>query len=441
MPIKELVYNSLKRAGAGRTMVMKKLVAEEKKTKKNTKGTGLLGFLSGLVRTLKGIYFTFKKEKLPNLIIFALCIFLVSGTLIVTFEKTTKNGMFEQLVDGLWWTIVTMTTTGYGDKYPVTGWGRILAVVIMLLGIVVTSILSGTIASIFVDKKIKEGRGLQEIKMKSHTIICGWNKNAEAILEGICKVSTKKKVMVVLINELDPESFQILTTQHPGIDLKFVRGDFSNEVILARAAINEAKVAIVLADTSGNHTLDNADERTILTVLAIKSLNPDIHTSAELTDKDKEQHLKRANVDEIFINGEFNGFLFASATYSKGISRLVREMLSFKSRNQIKLEQVPTHFIGKKFIELLDYYVKNKKGIIIGLLSEEKNISFDDLVSDDTSAIDNFIKRKFAEAEIDLGQEGGKEEQLVLNPDPDRIITENDAVFLIGNNELADNTV
>ena len=271
--------------------------------------------------------------------------------------------MFEQLADGLWWTIVTMTTTGYGDKYPVTAFGRVLATCIMIIGIIVTSILSGTVASIFVDKKIKEGRGLQEIKMKSHIIICGWNKNATAILEGIRKLSTKKKVMVVLINEMDSENFQLLATQHPEIELSYVRGDFTNEAVLARASISEAQAAIILADTSGNHNLDNADDRTILATLAIKSLNPNIHTSAELTDKDKEQHLKRANVDEILINGEFNGFLFASATYSKGISRLVREMLSFKSKNQLRLEPVLPAFIGKKYSELLQHYLEHKKGL------------------------------------------------------------------------------
>lgn len=349
--------------------------------------------------------------------------------------------MFEHITDGLWWTIVTMTTTGYGDKYPVTSLGRILAVIIMLVGLVVTSILSGTVASIFVDKKLKEERGLQEIKMKGHIIICGWNKNASAILDGICKLATKKKIMVALINELGPEDFQVLTTQHPEMELKFVRGDFTNEAVLVRAAINDAQAAIILSDISGNHTLDNADERTILATLAIKSLNPEIQTCAELMDKSKEQHLKRANVDEILINGEFNGFLFASATHSKGISHLVREMLSVKSKNRIRVERVPEGFVGKKFSELLDYYLKQKKGIVIGLLSEEKSISFDDLISDDTSAIDNFIKRKFAEAEIDLAQEGSREEQLILNPDPERLITENDSLFLIGSAELARNAL
>jgi voltage-gated potassium channel len=415
---------------------MHKITIEDKHTKKSRR-KGLRRLLIALAQTLKQIYLTLKKEKVARLFIFTLSVLVVSGVVIFLFEKNTKNGMFEQLADGLWWTIVTMTTTGYGDKYPVTAFGRIWATVIMIMGIIVTSILSGTVASIFVDKKLKEERGLQKIKMKSHIIICGWNKNADAILEGIRKLSAKQKVTAVLINELEPERFQVLTTQHAEIELKFVRGDFTNEVVLSRAAIAEAQAAIVLADTSGNHTLDNADERTILATLAIKSLNPNIHTCAELTDKEKEQHLKRANVDEILINGEFNGFLFASATYSKGISRLVREMLSFKSKNQLRLEPVQPAFIGKKYSELMRYYQEHKRGLPIGLLSEEKNISFNDLISDDSSAIDNFIKRKFAEAEIDLSREEGREEQLVLNPDPERLLTENDAVFFIGSEELA----
>ncbi len=379
------------------------------------------------------LYKDLKKENLPKLLLAVLFIVVVGGGFVFLAETHSNHKMFGKIFDAFWWAIVTVTTVGYGDKYPITTSGRILALLIMLMGVVTTSILSGTIASIFVDRKIREGKGLQDVSMKNHTVICGWNINAEKIIGGIVKIAGKGKQGVVLINEMDPEEFQALTSKFPELDLRFVRGDFTNEKILNKASITTAKAAILLSDSSGGKTLQNADERTILAALGIKSLNPDIILSAELVNPENEQHLKRANVDDIVIYGEFNGFLHASSTVSTGIPLLVKEMLSIEGGHLIKNIPIPSQFVGKTFLELAEYFLENGKGILIGVLSEEKKMTLDDILSEDSSAIDEFIKRKFAEAEIDLAEEETKEElQIKINPGKDYVIKDTDSAFVLG---------
>jgi len=382
---------------------------------------------------VKELYLDLKKEKLPNLLIVVFIMVLIGGALVFLAEVKKNHSMFSDFFDAFWWAVVTITTVGYGDKYPITATGRILALFLMLMGVVTTSILSGTIASIFVDRKIREGKGLQDVSMRNHLVLCGWNKNAEQILDGIGKISGRSKQEIVLINEMDPEEFQSLTSKFQDIDLRFVRGDYTHEVILKKSSIVNAKAAILLSDESGENSLDNADERTILASLAIKSMNPDIILSAEIVNPENEQHLKRANVDDIIIYGEFNGFLLASSTMSNGIPLLVKELLSFESRNVLKNIPIPAQFIGRSFIELADHFLKNGEGILIGVLSEEKKMTLDDILSDDSSAIDAFIKRKFAEAEIDLYESAEKEElQIKLNPGKDYTIRDNDSAFILG---------
>lgn len=328
-----------------------------------------------------------------------------------------------------------MTTVGYGDKVPATAFGRIFAAALMVIGVVVTSILSGTIASIFVDRKIKEGKGLQDITLKGHVVVCGWNRTAGAILDGLQQFAGRKPLGVVLINEADPEDFQVLVTRYPNLDLRLVRGDFTNEITLRRGAAAAARAAIVVSDTSGSNSAANADERTILGSLAVKSLNPSITISAEIANPENEQHLRRAKVDSILIAGEFNGFLFAASTFSKGLAAAVKEMLSLQSRSRIRVAAIPSSYVGKTFGDLMEHFIRMGKGILIGLLTEEKKISFDDLISDDTSAIEVFIKRKFAEASIDLGEEQAHQEQVMLNPGPDHVITDMVSAFVIGESE------
>lgn len=59
------------------------------------------------------------------------------------------------LIDSLWWTIVTLTTVGYGDITPTTTIGRLIAVIDMIIGIAILGVFSATLASILVDKKLR----------------------------------------------------------------------------------------------------------------------------------------------------------------------------------------------------------------------------------------------------------------------------------------------
>jgi voltage-gated potassium channel len=76
-------------------------------------------------------------------------IILVGGACISILEPETVKGGYG---DGIWWAIVTATTVGYGDISPSTLWGRIIAVLLMLVGIGLVSTLAASITSYFVQQ-------------------------------------------------------------------------------------------------------------------------------------------------------------------------------------------------------------------------------------------------------------------------------------------------
>ncbi len=76
---------------------------------------------------------------------------MVSGSAVMlAVEKGDPSANIRTGGDALWWAIVTMATVGYGDKYPVTGGGRITATVVMAVGIVIFGVLSSYLASTFI---------------------------------------------------------------------------------------------------------------------------------------------------------------------------------------------------------------------------------------------------------------------------------------------------
>jgi hypothetical protein len=67
-----------------------------------------------------------------------------------SFEENANGSNIHSYPDALWWAIVTVTTVGYGDRFPVTGGGRTVAVILMLVGIGLIGVLTATVASVFI---------------------------------------------------------------------------------------------------------------------------------------------------------------------------------------------------------------------------------------------------------------------------------------------------
>ena len=119
-----------------------------------------------LIRVLKKLstltHGTTLNEKLLALPGVALVMVLFSTMLIVEVERSIPNATIKTGGDALWWALTTVTTVGYGDTYPVTTEGRIIASVLMLIGIA----LFGSMSAIVTSKLIlpKETRDHEELR-------------------------------------------------------------------------------------------------------------------------------------------------------------------------------------------------------------------------------------------------------------------------------------
>ncbi|HSR12852.1 MAG TPA: ion channel [Thermodesulfobacteriota bacterium] len=378
--------------------------------------------------SFRAFLFVLRRENFFLILGITLAILFCGAGALYLFERSANKSV-QGLEDALYWAVISMTTTGYGDITPVTGAGRVVAVFVVLSGLLLFSMVTATIASVFVEKKIREGKGLETIKTKGHILLCGWNGNAEEVIEGLVRSTAGEKFPLVLLNELPEEEIESLKYKYRDRDFQFVRGDFTQEDVLARANIFQARSAVILADTSGQRSLDKADERTILATLAIKSMAREVKTCAELLNAENRQHLLRANVDEIILRGEHIGNLLADAACSPGLPRVISRLLSPQEENKLWKVEIPPSFMGKPVSEFSAFLKTQAQALLIALLSEKKGLAIDDLLTDDYSAIDRFIKRKFEEAGKDFGN---RERMLVtLNPADNLILTAEHSAVVI----------
>jgi voltage-gated potassium channel len=379
--------------------------------------------------SLRAFFFVLKRERFFFILGITLVI-LLGGAISLYLLEHEVNKTVDNMGDAIYWAVISMTTTGYGDITPSTAGGRIVAAVVVVSGLFLLSIVTATVASVFVERKIREGKGLETVKFKDHIVLCGWNNNAEEIVEGLIRSMPAEKLHLVLVNELSEEEVESLKYKFQERGFRFLRGDFSREDVMARANITQARSAILLADTSGQHSLEKADERTILGTLAIKSMAPEVKTCAELLNPENKEHLRRANVDEIVVRGEHIGNLLAGAATSPGLPRVISSLLSPEEENNLWKVEIPSRFLGKTAGELAAYFKKEHQALLIALMNERKGLALENILTDDYSAIDQFIKRKFEEADKDIF---GKREQIIitLNPADDLLLTEDDSAVVI----------
>ncbi|MBN1408172.1 MAG: potassium channel protein [Calditrichaceae bacterium] len=351
---------------------------------------------------------------------------IIASILIELFESS-QNDAFSTFWDSAWWVIVTITTVGYGDKIPVTPLGKIIGVLIMFVGIALLSVVTATISSILVTRKIKEDKGLQEIKLKDHILLCGWNNQGEHILNTFEKEG-KIDAPVVMINQLSEEEMAEIINHYEKITIRFVRGDFTKENIINRANAKNAQSAIILPDTSSG-SVKPGDERTILATLTLKTINPKIKVYTHILDRDNISHLRKAKADEVFVSDMYTGYLMANYVSSPGVPQFIQHLFSSASDYNLKRKPIPADLIGKSYKQLKEHYNQNGRGILLGLLQITEPFQLSSLMSDDYSTLDAYIMRKFQEA--GRGSKSDEQVKILINPDEDAALNNNDFYLVI----------
>ncbi len=94
-----------------------------------------------------GMALRLKAGQLLTAVVALLVVLVIAAALMFFAESTAQPEVFSSIPSAMWWSVVTLTTVGYGDTYPITGIGRLLAAVIAVLGIGLFALPAGILSA------------------------------------------------------------------------------------------------------------------------------------------------------------------------------------------------------------------------------------------------------------------------------------------------------
>lgn len=201
-------------------------------------------------------------------------------------------------------------------------------------------------------------------KGSDHLLICGWSpKGSEIIRELRAKEVEDPRDIVILV---DTE-----TVPFEGDGIVFIRGNTSNDADLKRAGVERVSTVIVLADhTNASGDPDDLDARSLLTTLAVESINHDAYTCVEVVKSENRQHFERTRADELVVSAELTGALLAASARTHGLTEVIADLLTHPDGQELYRIPAPPELVNQTVRFALEQLKDVHESLLVGVFTD-----------------------------------------------------------------------
>lgn len=262
---------------------------------------------------------------------------LLVSTLLVYLDRDgyqDVQGDRLSFLDCLYYSAVTLSTTGYGDITPVTEFSRMINVLVITpLRIAFLILLVGTTVEAFTENSRQAFRIQRwRRRVKDHTIVIGYGtkgKTAIAAMRGDDE-SPPKDIVVV-------DNDQAVLDQAEGKGLVTVRGDGTKSDVLRLASAQRA-AAIVVAT--------GRDDTAALVTLTAREIAPDATIVAAIREAENQHLLEQSGANSVVVSSETAGRLLGIATTTPSVVEIIEDLLTPDAGYAIAEREVEQQEVG-----------------------------------------------------------------------------------------------
>lgn len=317
-------------------------------------------------------------------------LYVVLIVVLVQIEKNAANGNIKSIYDGFWYSIVTLTTVGYGDYFPVTPIGKILGLAVIFSSVGVLGFLIGNFTNIIQNHMEKKKRGFFGTDFTNHFVIIGWDNFGKNVCDQI--VNAHCNVAVVTDNTNDLE---LINDLYPNDQVFVLLADYNNM---------EALVKVNIKETNSVFVNFYEDTKSLIYVINLKKLH-ELNVVVVLQTSELKETFKTIGVNHIVSKNDITSKMVASYIFEPDVAAFTEDLIETSiegddfDMHQYRVTKT-NPFLDMDymdaFIDLKKKYdcilvgitkIKNNKRVLLKNPSENVKIELDDYILVISSAI------------------------------------------------------
>lgn len=275
------------------------------------------------------------------------------------FERDGLRDNFDghvSFIDVVYFTMISVTTTGYGDIAPVSDQARLFdALIVTPIRIFAVLVFLGTAYS-FVFKRTWDRWRMAIIQsnLHDHIIVAGYGTSGSQAVDELIARKTDPSCLVVI--DGDAEALE----RARSLGCAVMQADATRDKTLQAVQIERARSMIISA---------GSDDTSILITLTARHLAPDIPISVAVRNADNELLARQAGATTVINPVSFAGLLLASSTHGEHISDYLADLASTSGRVQLAERMVSPNEHGKRLSEI-------SQGVAVRLYRQGKPYGF-----------------------------------------------------------------
>jgi voltage-gated potassium channel len=274
---------------------------------------------------------------------------LVGTVLLVYFDRggyvdnndPTKAVSF---TDSIYYTTVTLSTTGYGDIAPYEDGARMVnAFIITPARILFLVLLIGTTLEVLAS----QGREMFRVarwrrKMDEHVVVIGYGTKGRAAADTLVQNGFDRESVVVV----DPNPIALEDAHADG--LAIVTGDATRREVLRRAGVSRASQVIITTDR---------DDSTVLATLTVRQLNPTAYIVAAVREQDNVPLVRQSGADSVITSSDAVGRLLGLSSLSPTLGEVMEDLMTYGHGLEVAERDLLVSEVGRQPQQLPDQVI------------------------------------------------------------------------------------
>ncbi len=283
---------------------------------------------------------------------------------IVEIEKDAPKSTILDYFDAIWWSVVTITTVGYGDVSPVTDNGRLIGFIFLLVSLSFYAILIGRITNLITNILENRKMGYYGMKFTGHCVIIGWGSFGKMVTDQL--VAAGKKVAVVT---KDKDNIDLIREAYAAKDVFTLYSDMSHIDILDKVNIDESSIVFVNLED---------DTQKLVYILNIKKHYDNLKFIVTMDNADLKDTFLSAGVKYAVSKTALASKLLASYIFEPHVASYNEEIISYAATEEeydmkefAVLQDCP--YVGKHYDKVFYDLKKECNAILVGIAKQTES--------------------------------------------------------------------